>query len=78
MEPRVLSYRIVLRPEPEGGYTVSAPSLPGLVTFGHTIEEAKEMALDAIEAYLKSMEKHGEELKDDSDTLESLLTVRHA
>ena len=78
MEPRVLSYRVVLRPEPEGGYTVLAPSLPGLVTFGDTIEEAKEMALDAIEAYLKSMEKHGEELKDDSDTLESLLTVRHA
>jgi predicted RNase H-like HicB family nuclease len=78
MEPRVLSYRVVLRPEPEGGYTVLAPSLPGLITFGNTIEEAKEMALDAIEAYLKSMEKHGEELKDDSDTLESLLTVRHA
>ena len=78
MESRVLSYRVVLRPEPEGGYTVLAPSLPGLVTFGDTIEEAKEMALDAIEAYLKSMEKHGEELKDDSDTLESLLTVRHA
>jgi len=78
MEPRVLSYRVVLRPEPEGGYTVLAPSLPGLVTFGDTIEEAKEMALDAIEAYLTSMEKHGEELKDDSDTLESLLTVRHA
>jgi predicted RNase H-like HicB family nuclease len=78
MEPRVLSYRVVLRPEPEGGYTVLAPSLPGLVTFGDTIEEAKAMALDAIEAYLKSLEKHGEELKDDSDTWESLLTVRHA
>ena len=78
MEPRVLSYRVVLRPEPEGGYTVLAPSLSGLVTFGDTIEEAKAMALDAIEAYLKSLEKHGEELKDDSDTWESLLTVRHA
>jgi len=78
MEPRVLSYRVVLRPEPEGGYTVLVPSLPGLVTFGDTIEEAKAMALDAIEAYLKSLEKHGEELKDNSDTWESLLTVRHA
>ena len=78
MEPRVLSYRVVLRPEPEGGYTVLVPTLPGLVTFGDTIEEAKAMALDAIEAYLKSLEKHGEELKDDSDTWESLLTVRHA
>ena len=64
MEPRALSYRVVLRPEPEGGSTVPAPSLPGLVTFGDPIKEAKEMALAAIEAYLKGMEKHGEALKD--------------
>lgn len=44
-----------------------------LITFGDSIEEGRDMALDAIEAYLRSMEKHGEEVK-----LESLLTVRYA
>ena len=31
---KVLNYRILLRKEPEGGYTVMVPSLPGCVTYG--------------------------------------------
>ncbi len=45
-----LTYRIVLRPEPEGGYTVIVPTLPGCVTYGATKEEANKMAEDAIRA----------------------------
>jgi len=37
---KVLNYRILLRKEPEGGYTVMVPSLPGCVTYGETIEES--------------------------------------
>jgi predicted RNase H-like HicB family nuclease len=55
---RKLSYRILLRPEPEGGYTVIVPSLPGCITYGKTVEEARKMALDAIKAYLESIKKH--------------------
>jgi len=44
-----LTYRILLKKEPEGGYTVTAPSLPGCVTYGDTIEEAGEMVREAIE-----------------------------
>lgn len=50
---KVLNYRIFLRKEPEGGYTVIVPSLPGCVTFGKTIEEARKMAKEAIELYLE-------------------------
>jgi len=50
-----LSYRILLRKEPEGGYTVIVPSLPGCVTYGGTIEEAIEMAKEAIELYIESL-----------------------
>jgi predicted RNase H-like HicB family nuclease len=53
-----ISYRILLRPEPEGGYTVIVPSLPGCITYGKTLEEARKMALDAIKAYLESIKKH--------------------
>lgn len=60
-----LSYRIILRPEPEGGYTVIVPTLPGCITYGKNLEEAKEMALDAITVYLESMKKHGEPIIDD-------------
>ncbi len=39
-----LTYKILLRKEPEGGYTVIVPSLPGCITYGDTIEEAIKMA----------------------------------
>lgn len=72
------SFRIMLRPEPEGGYTVIVPSLPGCITYGKTVDEAVSMAEDAIRAYLESMKKHGEEIVDDSMTLESVLNLEYA
>jgi predicted RNase H-like HicB family nuclease len=70
-----LSYRILLRPEPEGGYTVIVPSLPGCVTYGKTVREARAMAADAIQAYLASVRKHGEQIIDDAETFEGTLQV---
>ncbi|ABN57029.1 MULTISPECIES: type II toxin-antitoxin system HicB family antitoxin [Methanoculleus] len=46
---RCLNYRILLRREPEGGYTVIVPTLPGCVTFGETVDEAIAMAREAVE-----------------------------
>ncbi len=57
-----LSYRILLREEPEGGYTVIVPSLPGCITYGETMEEAKKMANEAIELYTESRKSHGEKI----------------
>lgn len=45
----------MLRPEPEGGYTVLVPSLPGCISYGDTVSHAKEMAKEAIELYLESL-----------------------
>jgi predicted RNase H-like HicB family nuclease len=55
-----LSYRILLRKEPEGGYTVTVPSLPGCITYGDTIEDAKKMAKEAIELYIESLREHND------------------
>jgi hypothetical protein len=38
---------------PESGYQVTVPTLPGLITFGRTLAEAREMARDAIRCHLK-------------------------
>jgi predicted RNase H-like HicB family nuclease len=70
-----LSYRILLRKEPEGGYTVIVPSLPGCVTYGENIEEATEMAKEAIELYIESLKEHDEEIPTEEETLEYTLTV---
>lgn len=72
---QMISYRILLKKEPEGGYTVTVPSLTGCVTYGKTIEEAIEMAKEAIELYLESLKSHNEEIPTDEGTLEYTLTV---
>jgi len=33
------AYSIVVDPDPEGGFTVTVPSLPGCITQGETVEE---------------------------------------
>lgn len=64
-----LSYRILLRKEPEGGYTVIVPSLPGCITYGDTVEESITMAREAIELYLQSMKEHNEKIPTEERTL---------
>ncbi len=53
---KIFEYDVVL--DPNGtSYTVTVPSLPGLVTEGDTITDAREMAKDAIRCYLESLLK---------------------
>lgn len=59
-----LNYTIVLRPEPEGGFTVTVPALPCCITYGATLEEANAMSADAIRVYLASLRKHREPVPD--------------
>ena len=72
---RTLSYRITLRKEPEGGYTVLVPALPGCVTYGKTVEEAIEMTRDAINGYIESLIDDGEVIPVEEDLIECRLTV---
>lgn len=39
---------IVFEPAEEGGYTAFIPEVPGAVSEGDTIDEAREMVLDAL------------------------------
>jgi antitoxin HicB len=48
-------YEIILTPEDEGGYSVSVPELPGCFIQGEAIEQAMEMAKEAISLYLESI-----------------------
>jgi len=71
---RQLTYRILLNREPEGGYTVTVPTLPGCVTYGEDVDEAIAMAKEAIELYIESLVAHNEPVPDESNTLEYSLT----
>lgn len=69
------TYRILLTPEEEGGFSVSVPALPGCFTQGETVEEAIQMAREAISVYIESLEEDGEPIPDDSKNLEYSLTL---
>ena len=59
-QPALVAYLCHFRPEPEGGFTVSCPKLPPVVTYGETLEEAQANAREAIELCLEVMREDGQ------------------
>jgi predicted RNase H-like HicB family nuclease len=53
------SFTVLFEPAEEGGYVATCPALPGLVTEGDTLQEARTMAREAIRGYLQSLRKDG-------------------
>ncbi|CAI1492299.1 HicB-like domain-containing protein [Thermococcus nautili] len=49
--------KVVLEPQPEGGYVAYVPALPGCVSQGETVEEALKNIREAIELYLEVAEE---------------------
>ena len=71
-------FNVILRPEPKGGFTAMVPALPGCVTHGRSIAEAKRMAKDAIAGYIESLKKHGEPIPSDDEALVASLDLEYA
>jgi len=59
-------YRVIYEPLTEGGFQVIVPALSGILTYGRSIEEAREMATDAIACHLQGLLKDNEEIPIDS------------
>ncbi len=57
------------------GYQVTVPLLPGLITYGRTLAEAREMARDAIRCHLEGLKKDGERIPDEKNTIQERLQV---
>jgi antitoxin HicB len=66
----MLTYKIHLQKEEEGGYTVMVPALPGCITYGEDIDEAISMAKEAIELYIGELKDRNQPIPDDSNILE--------
>jgi len=72
---KILNYKILLKKEPEGGFAVFVPSLPGCITYGDKLDEAIEKAKEAIELYIESLKAHCEEIPTGENLLEYTLSV---
>jgi antitoxin HicB len=75
MDNKILTYRVLLNEEPEGGFTVTVPALPGCVTYGEDLDHALSMAKEAIEGYVSVLKESNEPIPDNSATLEYSLAI---
>jgi antitoxin HicB len=71
------NYKILLKEEPEGGFTVTVPSLAGCITYGENLTEAKKNAKEAIELYIDSLKEDGLSIPSDENLLEYNLQINH-
>jgi predicted RNase H-like HicB family nuclease len=55
------TFEIVVEKEPEdAGYVAYSPTLPGCLSNGRTIEEAKRHIREAIQQHIQSLLAHGQ------------------
>jgi predicted RNase H-like HicB family nuclease len=55
-----MNYIGIIHKDPGSDFGVSFPDFPGCVTAGRTVEEAKEMALEALIGHMQVMRETGE------------------
>ena len=56
IEALIYKIPLVFEPQPEGGYTVTCPILPELITEGDTIAESLVNVKDALTAIIQAYE----------------------
>jgi predicted RNase H-like HicB family nuclease len=69
------TFPVVLLPQPEGGYFVQCPTLPGCYSQGETIDEALVNIREAIELVLEDMEASGEPVPQSGSPVFTEVTV---
>ena len=72
---KLVTYRVLFRKEPEGGYTATVPTLPGCISFGADLDEAKGMIREAIDLYIETLVAHEREVPTEEEKLEYNLQV---
>ena len=53
-----MKYAILLEPQPEGGFTVTVPDLPGCISQGETLDECRLNIGEAIEGWIETAQSH--------------------
>ena len=72
---RVYEYTAFFETNERGGYTVTVPALPGLVTEGKDLEDACDMAKDAIRCYVEGLRKAKRPIPVERETAQIKLSV---
>ena len=75
LKQKIYQYTVFFESNEHGGYTVSVPVLPGLVTVGRNLEDARRMAHDAIRCYIEGLRKMKVEVPEEKEIVQTRLTV---
>lgn len=72
---KIYQYTAFFEANESGGYTVTIPSLPGLVTEGRNLENARRMAEDAIRCYVEGLQHLKRSIPKEEETAQMRLSV---
>jgi predicted RNase H-like HicB family nuclease len=67
-----MDYIAIIHKEPNSDFGVSFPDFPGCITAGRTLDEARDMAAEALTGHIEVMRETGEPLPDAS-TLDEVM-----
>ncbi|MGP9811540.1 type II toxin-antitoxin system HicB family antitoxin [Rhodopseudomonas sp. NSM] len=68
----MVHYIALIQKDPDSDYGVSFPDLPGAISAGRTLDEARDMAAEALALHLEGMAEDGEAIPEPS-TLEQIM-----
>jgi predicted RNase H-like HicB family nuclease len=68
-----MDYIAIIHKEPNSDFGVSSPDFPGCVTAGRTLDEAKDMAAEALTGHIEVMRDTGDPVPDPS-TLDEVMS----
>jgi len=68
-------FTIIFEPSEEGGFTAYIPEVPGAVSEGETLDEAREMVLDAMHEVLEYRRKEALNSRSELARVERLVFV---
>src|SRR5437660_12837794 len=73
LQTNTMLYKVplVFAPQPEGGFTVTSPLLPELVTEGDTVEEVLANVRDALAAVIEAYEDLGRPLPPNTQVIDA-------
>jgi predicted RNase H-like HicB family nuclease len=67
-------YIALIHKDPDSDYGVSFPDLPGVITAGSDLDEARKMAVEALAFHLEGMAQDGEAVPEPS-SLEEVMSI---
>lgn len=75
IKQKIYQFTAIFEGNENNGYTITVPALPGLITEGKNLEDARIMAEDAIRCYIEGLKKTKEIIPTEKEVAQIRLSV---